>query len=320
VAIFDVFNGDADGICSLIQLRNAKPVESVLVTGVKRDINLLEKVTPQQGDEINVLDVSFDKNRAGVERALLAGATIFYVDHHFSGEIPEHPNLTTKINLSADVCTSLLVNGHLNSQYASWAVVGAFGDNLKGSAKALAKTIDLSGSQLDTLENLGIYINYNGYGSNIEDLHFSPADLYQLLARYNCPLSFMDDDGETFGRLENGYKEDMHSASAIASEFESESTAAFVLPNKAWARRVSGVYGNDLANQHPHRGHAVLTEKENGSYLVSVRAPLNNKTGADEICRRYASGGGRAAAAGINDLPADQLSDFIDQFNQFYQN
>jgi len=35
----DVFNGDADGICALHQLRLAEPVESTLVTGVKRDIN-----------------------------------------------------------------------------------------------------------------------------------------------------------------------------------------------------------------------------------------------------------------------------------------
>jgi len=39
---FDVFNGDADGICALTQLRNAQPREAELITGVKRDINLLD--------------------------------------------------------------------------------------------------------------------------------------------------------------------------------------------------------------------------------------------------------------------------------------
>ena len=33
---FDVFNGDADGICALLQLRQTFP-DSKLVTGVKRD-------------------------------------------------------------------------------------------------------------------------------------------------------------------------------------------------------------------------------------------------------------------------------------------
>src|SRR3546814_413397 len=90
--------------------------------------------------------------------------------------------------------------------------------------------------------------------------------------------------------------------------------ALFVLPDAAWARRVSGVYSNDLTNQHPDRAHAVLTEKANGHYLISVRAPLNRKKGADELCRRFATGGGRAAAAGINDLPAAEFGEFARQF------
>jgi hypothetical protein len=49
-----------------------------------------------------------------------------------------------------------------------------------------------------------------------------------------------------------------------------------------------------------------------------VRAPLRKKTGADELCRRFPTGGGRAAAAGINDLPKNSLQDFVEQFNQFY--
>ncbi len=40
----DVFNGDADGICALLQLRLQQPRESLRITGVKRDIALLERV------------------------------------------------------------------------------------------------------------------------------------------------------------------------------------------------------------------------------------------------------------------------------------
>ena len=71
---YDVFNGDADGICSLLQLRKAEPREATLVTGVKRDIDLLEKVNAAAGDRITVLDVSLDKNRGALDRALAAGA------------------------------------------------------------------------------------------------------------------------------------------------------------------------------------------------------------------------------------------------------
>ncbi|MBB3046765.1 hypothetical protein FHR99_001001 [Litorivivens lipolytica] len=318
MAVWDVFNGDADGICSLVQMRNANPCESTLVTGVKRDIALLSQVEATAGDQITVLDVSMDKNKEALLKVLEQGAEVFYSDHHFAGDIPEHKNLTSLINTASDVCTSLLINGHLQGQYAEWAVTGAFGDNLKKSAIAAAKPLNLTQSQLDQLENLGIYINYNGYGSNLEDLHFHPAELYRQVANYASPFAFIEDNREAFEKLEQGYHADMSSAANIGPQSATDAAAVFVLPNEAWARRVSGVYSNDLANSSPDRAHAVLTIKDNGNYLISVRAPLNNKTGADELCRQFPTGGGRAAAAGVNDLPADQLSQFIGQFTDFF--
>ena len=62
---YDIFNGDADGICALLQLRKAEPRDAVLITGVKRDINLLAKVDAAAGDQITVLDVSMDTNTRG---------------------------------------------------------------------------------------------------------------------------------------------------------------------------------------------------------------------------------------------------------------
>ena len=47
---YDVFNGDADGIISLLQLRFYQPTESQLVTGVKRDIQLLDQLNIEPGD------------------------------------------------------------------------------------------------------------------------------------------------------------------------------------------------------------------------------------------------------------------------------
>jgi single-stranded DNA-specific DHH superfamily exonuclease len=259
-----------------------------------------------------------DKNRKGVERVLAAGAEVFYVDHHFAGDIPTSPKMQAIINEAPDVCTSLLINGHLKGQFCAWAVVGAFGDNLKNSALAAAKSLSVNDAELKSMENLGTYINYNGYGENISDLHFSPENLFKLLSPYSNPLDFIRDSREQFEKLENGYNDDMHSAASLQPERATASTAVFILPNQAWARRVSGVYSNDLTNQYPERAHAVLTEKSNGNYLVSVRAPLRRKTGADELCRRFPTGGGRAAAAGINDLPQAMLGDFIEQFTAFY--
>jgi single-stranded DNA-specific DHH superfamily exonuclease len=177
MAHIDIFNGDADGICALTQLRSADPLESRLITGVKRDIALVAKAEVAAGDQITALDISFDKNREGVLKALKAGAEIFYVDHHFAGEIPESDKLTTIIDTDPNVCTSLLVNGYLKGTHVEWAVTGAFGDNLKASARTIAAPLGLSEEQLTLLENLGVYMNYNGYGSSLEDLHFAPAEL-----------------------------------------------------------------------------------------------------------------------------------------------
>ena len=176
----------------------------------------------------------------------------------------------------------------------------------------------MSATRLLLLKNLGTYINYNGYGSDLSDLHFEPAQLYRLVSPYASPIDFVQGSHAEFEKLEEGYRADMAAAEALRPLQANDHTAVFVLPNEPWARRVSGVYSNDLANVSPARGHAVLTEKANGNYLVSVRAPLENKIGADELCRRFPTGGGRKAAAGINDLPADMLDEFLSEFNVVY--
>ncbi|MGH8447625.1 MAG: DHH family phosphoesterase [Solimonas sp.] len=315
MADIDVFNGDADGICALTQLRLDQPRDARLVTGVKRDIELLEQVQAGSGDRVTVLDVSLDKNREGVERLLQAGAEVFYVDHHFAGEIPQGERMQALINEAPDVCTSLLVNGHIKNRYLAWAVVGAFGDNLKKSAETIAKALDLDEARLRQLEDLGTYLNYNGYGESVGDLHFAPDALFRLVSRHETPFGFIAEGREHFDKLADGYVTDMGRAAATRPQpGSSDQAALFILPDAPWARRVSGVYSNDLTNLHPDRAHAVLTEKAGGSYLVSVRAPLNRKKGADELCRQFPTGGGRAAAAGINDLEAGRLGAFMQAF------
>ncbi|MEM7135631.1 MAG: DHH family phosphoesterase [Myxococcota bacterium] len=319
MARIDIFNGDADGICALTQLHNAEPRESRLVTGVKRDIALVAKADLKAGDQVTVLDISFDKNRDGVERALEAGASVFYVDHHFAGEVPEHSELETIIDTDPNVCTSLLVNGYLGGAYVEWAVTGAFGDNLKDTARAIAAPLELSEAQLALLDTLGTCINYNGYGASLEDLHFAPDELFGLVSPFPSPFTFVHEAPQTFEALETGYRQDMAAAAAIEPAQENDATSVVILPDEPWARRVSGVYGNELANREPSRAHAVLTERADGTYLVSVRAPLADKRGADTLCRQFPTGGGRAAAAGINALPADQLGAFVTALEATYR-
>lgn len=308
---YDVFNGDADGICALIQLRHADPrPDAMLVTGVKRDIQLLERVPSQNVGRVTALDISFDKNRAQVIRLLDAGADVFFCDHHFAGEIPEDAGLEILISPASEVCTSALVSGRLRGRFAEWASVGAFGDNLDATADKLIANLDRTVDR-DALRQLGVCINYNAYGASLDDLHFAPADLYQRMVQFESPSALIGEDGELFETLTEAYRQDMHLANTAPRAVEDDDIAVISLPDAAWARRVSGVYGNDLANQSPNRAHAVLTDIE-GGYLVSVRAPLNNRSGADEVCRQFDTGGGRAAAAGINDLPLHELGRFID--------
>lgn len=320
MADFDVFNGDADGICSLVQLRLDEARDATLVTGVKRDISLLRRVDATSGDRVTALDISMEKNIEPLQKILDAGAHVFYADHHRPGDIPEHERLDALINTAPEVCTSLLVNGRLKGRFAAWAVVGAFGDNLEASARAAAQAAGLDDASLPVLQNLGTYLNYNGYGPSLDDLHFDPAELYTLVARFSDPLAFVNSGDGVFEKLEDGYQADMAAAAEIKPVREEAHAAVFMLPDAAWARRVSGVFSNDLVNQFPDRAHAVITASPGGSLLVSVRAPLNRRTGADEICSQFPTGGGRKAAAGINALAADDLDRFMDVFSAYYLN
>ncbi len=313
MANFDVFNGDADGICALQQLRLEHPMDSTLVTGVKRDINLLQRVEAQSGDHITVLDVSLDKNREALERVLAQGANVRYFDHHFAGEIPEHSNLETHIDTSPETCSSLLVDQYLEGKQRIWAVVGAYGDNFHDVARKAAEPLGLSDEQLDELCTLGTCLNYNGYGVTLDDLFFAPDELYRLVSGYADPFAFIKEE-PGYQKLLNGYRDDMAKIESLQAESHDEHHALFVLPDEPWARRVSGVYGNDLAQRFPNRAHALATVLPDGDYRISVRAPLATKTGADDLCRAFPTGGGRKAAAGINNLPQDLFGEFVDKF------
>ena len=314
----DVFNGDADGICALHQLRLVKPCESILVTGVKRDINLLRKVSAKQGDNITVLDISLDKNREGLISCLDAGANVTYFDHHFAGDIPDDENLEAYIDTDTNMCTSLLVNNYLNGQYLSWAVTAAYGDNLFVAAEDAATPLNLSSEKLEQLKLLGTCINYNGYGTSVEDLIFTPEELYQKIKPYSDAFDFIKNE-PAYKVLLDGYYEDISNAEAVKPVYESESHAIYILENESWAKRVSGVFANQLTQENPNRAHAMLTKNNENGFVVSVRAPLNNKTGADELCRQFESGGGRKAAGGINHLALKDYGFFKNSFIEAFK-
>lgn len=313
---YDIFNGDADGLCALHQLRLEKPRHAELITGVKRDIRLLERVDAAAGDDITVLDISLKSNAAALAKLLNRGVTCQYFDHHAAGVIPQRAGFTAHIDTAPDVCTSLIVDRHLSGRQRLWAVVAAFGDNLVAAAIRAAQPLDLDHTELARLHELGDCLNYNAYGDTVDDLHYHPADLYQTLCPYRDPREFMIDE-PVFDVLKNACREDLFRAEEIKPESANDNAALYVLPDAAWSRRIHGVFGNRLAQEHAQRAHAILVSKP-GGYSVSVRAPWANPRGADALCLRFESGGGRSGAAGINWLPHTQLSEFADAFRAVY--
>ncbi len=314
---YDIFNGDADGICALHQLRLDTPRDAELVTGVKRDIRLVARVEAAAGDQLTVLDVSLHTNADAVARALARGATVEYFDHHAAGDIVQHPAFRAHIDTAPDVCTSLIVDRHLQGRHRLWAVVAAFGDNLVEAAIRAAQPLQLDHTELARLHELGEAINYNAYGESTDDLHYHPADLYRVIAPYNDPRHFIFDE-PVFEVLKQAGAEDLARAEDVQPEFATDAAALYVLPDAGWSRRVNGVFGNRLAQAAPQRAHAVLIARAEG-YAVSVRAPRNNPVGADTLCLAFPTGGGRQAAAGINQLPAADFTRFVAAFRAAYK-
>ncbi|HVY07401.1 MAG TPA: DHH family phosphoesterase [Burkholderiales bacterium] len=303
---YDIFNGDADGLCALQQLRLAQPREATLVTGVKRDIALLSKVKANAGDELTVLDISLDANREPLLRALHDGARVRYFDHHFAGEIPVHDCLEAHIETSPVLCTSLIVDRHLGGRFRAWAVAAAFGDNLHAEARSAAAALNLSPAQVDVLRVLGECLNYNAYGRDLADLHFHPAELFARMRPFADPFAFVAQAGE-IEILERESAADLQRARALPRETIGERAVVVYLPDEAWGRRIAGTFANDLARSHADRIVALLLRSSEG-HQVSLRAPGSHGLQAHLIAQRFEAGNGRARAAGIprideSDLP-----------------
>ena len=317
-----VFNGDADGLCALQQLRlqdskkdlSARPQ---LITGVKRDIQLLEKIVDSRNASITVLDLSLDQNRVALQQLLNQQNHIVYIDHHYAGEIPASSLLQTYIDPSPDTCTALLVDKLLKGQHAAWALTGAFGDNLLNQAGVRARARGLSYSACEQLQRLGTLLNYNSYGETTADLHVHPAALTLDMVPYADPLQYME-HSSLIPQIQNGYQEDLQNMQSCQPYESYLGSRVFLLPDAPWARRISGIFANLCAGEQPGSAHAILQERCDGSLRISVRAPQEKPVGADSLCRQFAGGGGRAAAAGINRLPAEELDQFLTLFRTHF--
>lgn len=316
------FNGDADGLCALQQLRLAgEPVEerdAILVSGVKRDIALVDRVKGGSGDLCTALDISFDLNRSSVLALLAAGASVRYFDHHFAGDVPQHPNLDVHIDPNPSLCTSLIVDGYLAGRFRAWAAVGAFGDSLVDEGRAAAQAAGLDPAATDRLRQLGLAVNYNAYGESVADLHVPPVELAQEMLPFANPLDFAA-TSSTYRRLADGFREDMELARQLQPMCQTSGAILFLLPDAPWARRASGTLANDLAKANAGCAVAIVSHKTDGGYLVSLRVPRDCAVSAEAFCRRFPTGGGRRTAAGINHLPSTDLNVFAAAFEEQFR-
>ena len=280
------YNGDADGICSMVQWGLVYGIEGHRVTGVKRDIELLERVNPNPDDEIIVMDISLARNHARAVELSSQGFDITWFDHHLAGEPIDA--ITTNIDTSANICTARIVEKFLGVE-SDWAQVALHGDGLSVH------------SSKPEFKELGELLNYNGYGADLSDLHYHPDDLLCLCLEAKTPQAFME--SSAFADLKTGFESDLSYAQNIAIE-----DGFYLLPNEPWARRVVGVMAHRI-NESEDGPHVIAIDK--GETLqVSVRG----SEGIGELCKMF-GGGGRATAGGIDALPKDDITALMNEVN-----
>ena len=278
------YNGDADGICSMVQWGLEHGVEGKRITGVKRDIQLLDRVHPNLEDEVVVMDISLARNHSRALELSQQGIKISWFDHHLAGD--EIKGIQTNIYTSSNACTATIVENYLGKE-SDWAQVALHGDGLsKHSSKQEYK-------------ELGELLNYNGYGADLSDLHFHPDDLMMLCLKSRTPSEFMATPA--FAKLKQGFDFDIANANKIE-----EKEGYYLLPNEAWARRVVGVMAHRI-NEKGSGPHVIAIDKGD-----TLQISLRGQSGIGELCAKF-GGGGRATAGGIDALPKAEMTDLMNE-------
>lgn len=325
---FDVFNGDADGICALHQLRLAEPRSAILITGAKRQIALLGRVretleaagsTPVRAHRVTVLDIAIERNRVALDGLLADGARVQWFDHHEPGPIPADRALEARIDTDAGVCTSLLVDRHLDARFRRWAICGAYGDGMVASAESLADSLTgpqaLSRAQRDQLQTVGEAINYNAYAADTGTALISSVDLYRRLAGITDPLALAH--WPLIDALTRMSRDDLGEALKAGPILDLPTGTAWLLPPTLPARRARGLVAKHLKAHADQRPVMIIAPDGEGRADISIRCPANAPQPASAFARRYDGGGGRATAAGIDRLPINALEDLLADFERW---
>ncbi len=296
-------------------------VPDLRVTGLKRQIVLLEHIPPLETASIHVFDISLDANREALSKLLdNPRFRISWFDHHEAGQIPTYPNLKTTIVNAKGTCTALLVHASLPGSDPRWAAIAAFGDNVPEAAEALLKPLNISDSEIAELREAGELLNYNAYGETEADVLFPPLEIAQRLSSFRDPIEFIRNGG-IIPELRAQFQEDEARAKGLAPFEQRVGAVVYRLPRKPWARRLGATLANRLSLQNPECAVTVLHPLNDGAYQVSIRAPRQRNQEippASGLALEFPTGGGRVLAAGINHLPEARLSEFISKFFERY--
>jgi hypothetical protein len=324
-----IFNGDADGLISQHLLKLSGVTPTLRITGLKREIMLLERLPPSlESANVYVFDISLEANRGALLPLLeKPGINLTWFDHHEAGVLPDSVRLKTHISNGRGICTALLVHGALPGCDPRWAAMAAFGDNIPEAGEALLLPLEVEMAEVAMLREAGKLLNYNAYGETVDDVLFHPAEVAERLASFRAPFEFIRESG-IFEPLRRQFQEDETQAQKVLPRKEKGSARIYLLPDASWARRIGGAFANRISLENPTFAAAVLHPLIGGVYQVSIRAPRLQKAGeqgkaaqipfASDLAREFPTGGGRALAAGINRLPASELPVFEKRFFDIY--
>jgi hypothetical protein len=314
-----VFNGDADGIISQHLLALSGVAPATRITGLKREIHLLDRVSGADAVELYVFDINLASNRADLLRLLEnPGTTVTWYDHHEPGDIPASPRLTAHIVNARGACTALLVHA-AHPGDPRWAAMAAFGDNVPEAAEALLRPLSPSPGETAALREAGELINYNAYGETPADVLFQPLAVAERMAPFSDPAAFLREGG-LIGPLRAQLHEDERRMGGLSPVDARKGAALYALPGEAWARRLGSTFANRAALAQPDRAIAVLHPLRDGSFQVSLRAPRGRPDAppASAFAAEFPSGGGRALAAGINRVEPGDVDAFARRFFEVY--
>ncbi len=312
---FDFFNGDADGIISLHQYRLQFPQKSEVFTGVKRDVKLLRHAVEIKNSTLSVFDISLLSNKDYIDGILSNNNRVTWFDHHEPGETKLGDNFEIFVDADPNCCTNILVDNYIDGLYRPWTICGAYGDNLHEQAEKLNPCFDEY--SLSKLKEIGETLNYNGYGNEITDLTANPKDVYLDIINYESPFEYRQ-KSEIYNKIFTQMKSDESELNSSEVLHNSNTGKVILLPNTSASVRYSGIYSNTQTTENPTKAFAILTQVNEKNYRISIRSPKENPYGASKLALQFPTGGGREKAAGVNELPTEELNNFIEKFEEVF--